>query len=206
MGSLSIIDYGVGNVGSVINACLRAGIKPNVARDPDELEKQYPSHLLLPGVGAVGKSLLQFRERGFERVLNDKVFEEEIPILSICVGMQMMAVTCEEFGNHNGLGWIPASSTVRLPNTVNSPPLPHVGWNMILSSEHSPLLEGLSDKHFYFVHSFAMRCPDHFEIARCHYGIDFTCAIQRKNIYGVQFHPEKSSVGGTVLLKNFLAC
>jgi glutamine amidotransferase len=206
MGCLCIIEYGVGNVGSVINACLRAGIEPTVARDADELEKQHPTHLLLPGVGAVGKSLSKFRERGFEKAVNDKIREERIPILSICVGMQMMAVTCEEFGTHNGLGWIPASNSARLPNTINSPPLPHVGWNTISSSERSPILDGLSDEHFYFLHSYAMKCPENFEIARCHYGIDFTCAVQHQNIYGVQFHPEKSSRSGITLLKNFLAC
>ncbi|OFX08828.1 MAG: imidazole glycerol phosphate synthase, glutamine amidotransferase subunit [Alphaproteobacteria bacterium RIFOXYD12_FULL_60_8] len=206
MTSLSIVEYGVGNIGSVLHACRRAGIEPRVARDAGELEAQDSSHILLPGVGAVGEALHHLRERGFEATLYNKAFEEKIPILSICVGMQMLAETCEEFGTHKGLAWIPGARVSRLAEKGSGLRLPHVGWNTIQLEGNAPLLEGLGEEHFYFVHTYAMSCSDHYIMARTDYAGAFVSAVRRNNIYGVQFHPEKSSGAGVALLKNFMSC
>jgi imidazole glycerol-phosphate synthase subunit HisH len=197
-----VIDYGIGNLGSVLNGCRRAGVEPTIVRDGKELDAADCDYIVLPGVGAIGQALRNLRERELDIALEERVRKDGIPFLAICVGMQFLAEKCEEFGEHDGLGWIPGRVT-RLATADTGLKLPHVGWNDIRATTEDPLLADMDDRHFYFVHSYALHCPDEFVIARCDYGQEFVCAIRRDNIVAVQFHPEKSSANGVALLKAF---
>lgn len=200
---LSIVEYGVGNIGSVLNACRRAGVEPAVAQSGADLASQAPTHILLPGVGAVGHALAQLRQRGFEPVLNALAVERGVPLLGICVGMQMLAEHCEEFGTHRGLGWIAGTVTSMRPLGANLK-LPHVGWNEIrVRQPASALMAGLDGQHFYFVHSYAMNCATEYILCDSEYGSTFVSGVRRNNIHGLQFHPEKSNRIGVDLLANF---
>lgn len=202
--SLSIVECGVGNIGSVVHACRRAGINATIARTGEELERQQPERILLPGVGAIGEVLSQLRSRDFEPALNRLVIERRTPLLGICVGMQILAERCVEFGEHAGLGWLPGASTHRLAEKGSGLRLPHMGWNTIEPALEHPLLTGLKDQHFYFVHSYVVDCGPEARLAQTEYGSTFVCAVHRDNILGVQFHPEKSGAAGVRLLQNFM--
>jgi imidazole glycerol-phosphate synthase subunit HisH len=206
MTKLAIIDYGVGNLGSLIHACNEADCNPVLLSNKADLEKTQATHLILPGVGAVGEALRQLRQRDMEEPLNTLVKEKGTLLLAICVGLQMLAETCIEFGEHKGLGWIEGSSTDRIVPLNSDLILPHVGWNDItLTSDHGGLLEDLDGENFYFVHSYSINCSDKYSIATTEYGPTINCAVRAENIFGVQFHPEKSSRAGARLLSNFLA-
>jgi len=204
MGSIALIDYGIGNVQSVANALHRAGGEPMVVRDGDGLRAAAATCIVMPGVGAVGEALQLLRDRGLDAALNDEVRDSGVPFLGICVGMQVMAEVCEEFGEHAGLGWI-AGRVRRLAPENSGLPVPHVGWNTIAVDDRPSFLKGLDGRHFYFVHSYALDCPEAFVLATADYGVPFVAAVQRGRISGVQFHPEKSSGVGETLLRNFLA-
>lgn len=201
--AVSVVEYGIGNIQSVVNACRRAGGQPTVARSGEELAAQQPDRIVLPGVGAVGEALTVLRARRLDTALQDKVFDEGVPVLGICVGMQMMAAACEEFGAHRGLGWI-EGTVRRLASEGSSVRLPHVGWNDIAVDPVDPVLGALDGTHFYFQHSYAMECDDAHVIARAEYHGAFVCGVRSGHVAGVQFHPEKSSVAGTDLLARFL--
>lgn len=201
---LTIVEYGIGNIQSVVNACQRMGAAPRVASTGEELRAQDPTHIVLPGVGAVGHALEAVRARGLESALRESVIERGRAFLGICVGMQMLGELCEEFGTHRGLGWIPGRVR-RLAEAGAGLRLPHVGWNTISPARDDPLLSALSDTHFYFLHSYALDCPAEYVLARTEYGGEFACAVRRGNIAAVQFHPEKSSRAGAELLSAFLA-
>lgn len=201
--AISIVEYGVGNIGSVLHACRRAGIEPLIAHDGAELASQDPERILLPGVGAIGEALKQLRTRNFEPVLNRLVIDRKTPLLGICVGMQILAERCEEFGEHEGLNWLPGARTKRIAQKGAGVRVPHIGWNTIEPTDDTPLFSGMTDEHFYFVHSYAVQCSDDFVLARTDYGGPFVSAVQRNNIFGVQFHPEKSAAAGVKLLQNF---
>lgn len=201
---LSVIDYGIGNIQSVLNACRHAGAEPLVAASGAALLDQAPDRIVLPGVGAVGEAIGNLRRRGLDTALGRKVLEEKTPFLGICVGMQLLGDICEEFGEHEGLGWIPGR-VERLAAPGSGLRLPHVGWNTIDAAGEDELFDGLDGAHFYFQHSYAMRCDDAFVTARSDYGGRFVSAVRRGHIAGVQFHPEKSSGAGQKLLGAFLA-
>jgi len=201
---VSVVEYGIGNIQSVVNACRRLGANTEIARDGDELRAQVPERVILPGVGAVGEALANLRGRGLEGALTDIVREGRVPFLGICVGMHMLAERCEEFGMHQGMGWIPGTVT-RLAPEGSGVRLPHVGWNTLdVSDTSDPLLGPLEGNDVYFVHSYAMRCPDEFVLARCDYHGRFVAAVRRGHIRAVQFHPEKSAGLGGKLLAAFL--
>ena len=202
--TLAIVEYGVGNIGSVVHACRRSGIDVRVVSSGAALEAEQPGRILLPGVGAMGEALKQLRDRAFEAVLNRMVVEERVPLLGICVGMQMLAERCEEFGQHTGLGWLSGSATTRLAEKGSGLRLPHMGWNTIEPLSDHPILAGIGQEHFYFVHSYAVMCDQENQLARTEYGDAFASAVHRDNILGVQFHPEKSGAAGVRLLKNFM--
>jgi imidazole glycerol-phosphate synthase subunit HisH len=199
---VALVEYGIGNVGSVANALDRIGADLTVVSDGDALQAMSAHCIIMPGVGAVGEALALLRERGLEQALNALVVGGKTPFLGICVGMQVMAEVCEEFGAHRGFGWIPGRVT-----TLTSPSpgfrLPHVGWNEI-SVRPNGFLKDLDGEHFYFVHSYAIDCPAEFVAATANYGGPFTAAVQHGHVMGVQFHPEKSSQAGAVLLRGFL--
>lgn len=196
-----VLNYGSGNVRSVYN--LVSLLCPNVVVSNDSEDIVSATHLILPGVGAFGASMRKIQATIPLPLLEDEVLRNKKPFLGICVGMQVLASKGMEFGENAGLGWIPG-----VVDQVDSKerPLPHIGWNNIEASSTCPLFEGFSENwDFYFVHSFAME-PETGDvvIATAEYGHKFVCGVQRDNIFGVQFHPEKSQKVGRRLMKNFL--
>ena len=199
-----VVDYGIGNVGSVVNACRLQDIEVEIATSGEEIEKSNASHIVLPGVGASGAALASIQERGIGVALRRRVLEEGVPYLGICVGMQILSDECREFGTHKGFGWL-SGVTEQLAPGCPKLKVPHVGWNEIEVNSDTSLLKGLAGEHFYFTHSFAFRCfNDDDVIATTEYGSRFVSAVRKRNIFGVQFHPEKSSAAGSTLIANFL--
>lgn len=196
-----ILDYGSGNTRSVFN--LLQTLESNTIISNDAADMESATHIILPGVGAFGASMQKIRERIPIDILEKEVFEKKKPFLGICVGMQVLANVGYEFGEEKGLGWIDGEVR-KLPAT--DLPLPHVGWNNVIIDRPSPFTNDfLEEIDFYFVHSFAF-FPKEKETTLAHtvYGENFSSIIARDNIYGVQFHPEKSQRAGTVMMKNFL--
>lgn len=196
-----VVEYGIGNVQSVVNALQRVGAKPTVVRTGAELAGRDWDAIVLPGVGAIGASLKNVRERGLDCALEDKVLRGKTPFLGICVGMQMLVEVCEEFGSHRGLGWLPGRVSRLSSERVR---VPHVGWNVVQPTTDDSLFDGLSAPHMYFVHSYYVSCEPAATIARTDHDQPFTSALRSGNVVGLQFHPEKSSSAGERLLSNFL--
>lgn len=199
---IRIIDYGLGNILAFLNVYRRLNIPAAVARNSDELRDA--TRLILPGVGSFDHAMELLHQSGMRETL-DGLVNRGVPILGVCVGMQILAQQSEE-GVKPGLGWIQASVR-KLPGTNGNSrlQLPHMGWNDVVPSVHSSLFTGLErDARFYFLHSFYFDCEESgSELAETDYGIRFPSAVRSRNIFGVQFHPEKSHQYGTRLLKNF---
>ncbi|ATF91968.1 imidazole glycerol phosphate synthase subunit HisH [Cedecea neteri] len=200
---IKIIDYGIGNIQAFLNVYKRLGISADVARSKEDIKDS--THLILPGVGAFDRAMTLFNESGMRESVECRVLEDNIPVIGICVGMQMLANSSDE-GTMAGLGWIPGR--VRSFSSHNSSanlPMPHMGWNDVIENKKSPLLEGfVSNPRFYFLHSYYYECEDDNDVvASASYGHNFNCVIGRNNIYGIQCHPEKSHSSGYQLLKNF---
>lgn len=201
--STAIVDYGMGNLDSVARAVEECGGNPVVTGDPGELSSA--AHIILPGVGSFSDGMSELRGRGLDTVLAAEA-GKRIPLLGICLGMQLLATTGHEGGETPGLGLIPGE-VARLQATGTGTRIPHVGWNEVRPTRPCPLFEGIAPgKDFYFVHSFHFQCrePDD-EAARTPYCGGFTSCVQRGSVFGVQFHPEKSQKPGLALLANFLA-
>jgi imidazole glycerol-phosphate synthase subunit HisH len=200
---IAIIDYGVGNIRAFANIYKRLEVPLIFAKKVEDLKGA--TKLILPGVGAFDHAMSQLQKSGMKETLDDLVIEKKIPVLGICVGMQMLAATSDE-GSLAGLGWIDAS-VKRFDEKViqHTTHLPHMGWNDIEAVQENKLLEGLEKRaKFYFLHSYYFQCNEKDDIiATSLYGIEFSCAVNRGNIYGVQFHPEKSHQFGIQLLDNF---
>lgn len=203
MPDVTVVSYGIGNVQSVVNALRRVGADVAIAEDGESLLSQRAPRIVLPGVGAVGEALALLRGRGLEDALRLRVLDERVPFLGICVGMQVLLENCTEFGVHKGLGWIPGSVD-RLAPDGDPLRLPHVGWNEIVVTRSDPLLGDTNGRHFYFLHSYAVDCPDEYVVARADYGRPFVAALRKDNIAAVQFHPEKSSGIGESVLSAFV--
>lgn len=202
MSLIAVIDYGMGNVRSVCNAIEAVGGEAFVAQHPTELERARG--IILPGVGAFGDGIRNLRERSWDEALEQQVIRDGKPFLGICLGMQLLATTGNEHGQHQGLGWLPGS-VERLPNG-HGLRVPHIGWNDIQLTGAPRLFDSIeSGACFYFVHSFVLQPEDQSLIAaECEYGNKFTAAVSRENIFATQFHPEKSQKAGLQLLRNFL--
>ncbi len=197
---IGIIHYGMGNITSVLNACVFAGLDAKIITTPAELDSV--THIILPGVGAFNKGVANLEQSGFKQVLIEKA-QAGIPFLGICLGMQLLATSGEEGGTTPGLNLIPGT-VVKFPFV--EPRVPHVGWNNLLIVRENPIIMPDQPLDFYFVHSYFFVPVNQSDvIATCDYGGDFTVAIQHKNIFGVQFHPEKSFVAGLAILKRFAA-
>jgi len=200
---VTIIDYGLGNIRAFVNMYKRMNIETHVARSAGDL--QDAERLILPGVGTFDYAMELLSASGMRDPLTDLVLERHVPVLGVCVGMQILAKSSEE-GSARGLAWIDA----RVLHFSGRPeftglPTPHMGWNDVKAERESSLFRGLSnDARFYFLHSYFVDCADAGTIAaRAGYGLQFACAVHRDNIFGVQFHPEKSHHWGARLLKNF---
>jgi glutamine amidotransferase len=196
---ISIIDYGLGNVFAFRNVYARLNIPVSVARTPADLAES--TKLILPGVGAFDHAMERFEVSGMRDPVEELVLQQKVPLLGICVGMQMLAASSEE-GEKRGLDWV--GGTVR---KFRDPALalPHMGWNDVKPASATRLFVGMeNDARFYFLHSYYFVCADSKDVlAVSDYGGGFTCAVNRGNIFGVQFHPEKSHHWGGQLLKNF---
>lgn len=199
---IGIVDYGLGNLRSVAGAVERLGHEPRITADVAELERA--DKLILPGVGAFGDGMSNLRERGLVEPLNRLVRDERRPLLGLCLGAQLITRESEEFGVHEGLGWIDAFVRRLVPS--DGLRVPHVGWNELHRTGESVLFEGLrADALFYFVHSFHIVADDPELVkGETDYGERLVAVIERDNVYGVQFHPEKSQLDGLTLLGNFL--
>lgn len=197
-----IVDYGVGNLGSVKNMLKKAGFDSVLASDEETVSKA--SKIILPGVGAFDHCMQRFNESGLRPLVTKKVIQDKIPLLGICVGQQMLMESSEE-GKEPGLGWIAGKTVKFIKEKLGDLKIPHMGWTDISISKYSELTRDLGDQpRFYFVHSFYV-LPDQKddELLQANYGYDFTAAVSRDNIFGVQFHPEKSHKFGLKILENF---
>jgi imidazole glycerol-phosphate synthase subunit HisH len=200
MSSTVIIDYGMGNLRSVEKALETVGGRPVISGDHEVVRKS--ERLILPGVGAFGDAMLNLKRTDLEAAIREAV-AEGTPLLGLCLGLELLFGESEEFGRHEGLKLIPGKV-----KRFEQPDLrvPHVGWNQIESLRPDPLLEGVKDgAYFYFVHSFYVE-PDNPEdaLAWTNYGRRFCSVARRGNVWGAQFHPEKSQDAGKQLLRNFL--
>jgi glutamine amidotransferase len=197
-----VIDYGVGNLSSVANMLRKAGADACVSWDPTVVLRA--DKLLLPGVGHFDHGMNMFNNSGLRGIVEKVVLDLRRPILGICLGAQMLGKGSEE-GDLQGLGWIDMECR-KLPPDVGVR-IPHMGWAELIKTNPSPLLDDLSDDaRFYFVHSYYMCCSNETDvIARATHGIEFSCAVQKNQIFGTQFHPEKSLRYGLELMKAFVA-
>ena len=198
---IAVIDYKMGNVGSIINMLKKIGVEGIISSDPEIIKRA--EKLILPGVGAFDAGMKNLKDSGLLSVIEDKVIIEKTPILGICLGMQLFAKKSEE-GSLAGLGWIDAE--VRKFSFKNHElKIPHMGWNTIAVLKQDNLLKDMPEQsRFYFVHSYYFVCNDTTDaLLSTDYGLNFVSAVKKNNIVGVQFHPEKSHKFGMKLLRNF---
>ncbi len=198
-----ILDYGLGNIKAFANVYMQQNIHAIIAQHPDQLREA--DKIILPGVGSFDYAMQQLNDSGMRETLDDLVLNTGIPVLGICVGMQMLAKSSEE-GILPGLGWIDAVVKRFDPSSFDyNACIPHMGWNDVVPVGNSNLMLNLEhDARFYFLHSYYFHCFDSQDtIAASNYGIQFSSAVGHQNIFGVQFHPEKSHQWGVQLLRNF---
>lgn len=200
-----VIDYGMGNLWSVLNALRYLGCTPVVSGDPKLIAGA--DSLLLPGVGSFRKAMLSLRETSLDQAILEAVQGRGRKILGICLGMQLMASRGSEDGDMSGLGFIPNPVDMFTPDEIGTNKIPHIGFDLVRSRSDSVLFHGLpQEADFYFVHSYRI-LPQGLsgKVATCAYGTEFLAAYEQANIFATQFHPEKSQTNGLMLLKNFLA-
>lgn len=199
---IAIVDYKLGNLRSVQGALTKLGFESVVTNSINELAQA--DKLILPGVGAFGDGMRNLRELDLIEPLTDLVVKKKKPILGICLGSQLMTNSSNEFGMHEGLGWVDAD--VRKFEIKDNLRVPHVGWNDLIRTQESVLYDGIAeDTLFYYVHSYRIQCHNkNVVIGECEYGEKFVAAYNQDNIFGTQFHPEKSQKAGLAMLNNFL--
>lgn len=197
---IAIVDYGVGNLGSILNMLKRAGLEGVIAETEAQIEAA--DRIILPGVGAFDRAMQRLNASGLRAILDEKALVEKVPLLGICLGMQLLTMGSEE-GVEPGLGYIDARA-VRFPIDAHLK-VPHMGWNQVTKAQASPLTDTLpDDSRFYFVHSYHVQVANQANaLLKCRYGLEFDAAITSGNIYGAQFHPEKSHRFGRALFANF---
>lgn len=199
---ISIIDYGCGNTNAFINAYKKLNITARVVRSVSELENA--DKIILPGVGSFDYVINKFNQSGLRQIVEKRVLVEKIDVLGVCAGMQILADISDE-GVEEGLGWIKGKIKLFDISKINhTTKIPHMGWNTV-DSIKTPIFHGIDKKaRFYFVHSYYFKnCKPSDRIATTHYAGNFTSAVKKDNIYGVQFHPEKSHQNGLKILNNF---
>ena len=199
---VAIIDFGLGNLGSIANMLKVIGEKSVITADKEKIAAA--DRIILPGVGAFDAGMAKLNETGLVDFIKLQVLEEKKPLLGICLGMQMLGRKSEE-GQLSGLDLIPFD-TVRFKLGDTNLKVPHMGWDVVEFKQQSPLLVGLTGgQRYYFVHSYHAVCDNPENVLMtCDYGYEFACSVVRDNIYGVQFHPEKSHDFGMALLENFV--
>ncbi len=199
---ITIIDYGVGNLTSVQNMFKKAGVNAVISKAADEIEKA--DKILLPGMGAFDNCMQKFNESGLRQIIEKKVLIDKVPVLGICVGMQMLMESSEE-GVLPGLGWIKGKTVAFDKSQMQEiHKVPNMGWLDITAKKNSALVSDIENPRFYFSHSFHVLPTNKAdELFTACYGYQFTAGIEKDNILGVQFHPEKSHRFGMQLLKNF---
>lgn len=200
---VAILDYGIGNVSSILNMLNKAGAIAKITSDPAQI--QEADKLILPGVGHFDYCMQQLRKSSFHDLLQHRVMVEKVPILGVCVGCQMLMESSEE-GVEKGLGWI-EGKVVKFDRSRLSPKMkiPHMGWNDIQPLNGCRLYENIEEPRFYFTHSFHLVCKDESKVTgTSEYGYTFTASVKQDNIMGVQFHPEKSHRFGMQLYQNFV--
>ena len=197
-----IVDYGIGNLASVLNMFKKTGVTEiSISKDPEIISRA--KKLLLPGVGAFDTGMSNLEQSGLIPLLKQKALIEKVPVLGICLGMQMLTKKSEE-GVKEGLGWIDAETLKFNLDPSLKLKVPHMGWNYIHVNRPNPLIDTETKNRFYFVHSYYVSCFDKDQsLATSNFGIDFTCMVNKDNIFGCQFHPEKSLKFGMKLLANF---
>ena len=202
---IAIVDYGLGNIRAFANIYKNAGIAHCIATRAADLDGA--DKIILPGVGAFDHAMDRLDASGMRGRLTGRVLGAKVPVLGICVGMQILARSSEE-GTRAGLGWIDGEvKKVRAAPGAGAVVLPHMGWNDVVPRSREGLLDGLgADTAFYFLHSYCFHCHDPADVlAEADYGGRFACAVRHGHVFGVQFHPEKSHHNGIRLLKNFAA-
>jgi len=200
---IAIVDYNMGNLASVQNAFAKLGKDTVVESNPEKF-KEYDK-LILPGVGAFGDAMEHLRERNMINAIKEFALSDK-PILGICLGMQLLFQSSEEFGNHEGLGLIKGHVKAFDESKFSEPlKVPHMGWNRMFTTNH-PLFKGLDENHYlYFVHTFHVTCDSRDDIiGETDYGYRFASAVAHNNIMGLQPHPEKSHENGLKILENFI--
>lgn len=199
---VAVIDYGLGNLGSIVNMLKVLGEKSVIAAGAEDIKAA--DRLILPGVGAFDAGMRQLKERGLEEVIRKEALAGK-PVLGICLGMQLLGRRSEE-GSLDGMGLIPFDNIRFRIAPESGLKIPHMGWDLIELKRTSPLTEGLEgSQRYYFVHSYHAKCDQEENVLMtCEYGTEFAAAVVRGNIYGVQFHPEKSHHFGMALLENFV--
>lgn len=200
---ISIIDYGVGNFLAIKRMFERIGVSSEITAEKESIEKS--EKIILPGIGAFSYAMDQLKSMGLNQLLNKRVLEDKIPVLGICLGAQLLFEFSEE-GQSEGLGWIEGRIVRFNKDRMDKDfKVPNMGWNDVAPQKNSPLVEDLpSDPRFYFAHSYHMECKNQSDVLlSAHYGYGYTTAVAHDNIFGVQFHPEKSHKYGMKLLANF---
>lgn len=199
-----VVDYGMGNHGAIVNMLEYLGFSAEVSSDPQVISQA--ERLILPGVGAFDRAMRSLRELDLVQPLEDAVLGRGVPVLGVCLGMQLLGNLSEEGEGLPGLGWIDARTIRLAPPPDSGLKVPHIGWSEVKPRLTSPLLGKLAcNSRFYFVHGYHVLC-DHDEdvAATCNYGREFCCAVSKGNIHGVQFHPEKSHRYGMELFRRFV--
>lgn len=198
---IRIIDYGVGNLFSLKSSLRAIGIDADYTGNPAEIRKA--DKLVLPGVGAFRDAREALRSTGLDRVVQEEAGKGK-PLMGICLGMQMLFDRSYEYGEYEGLGLIPGEIVPMEGRIPKDLPIPHIGWNELMLKQPSPLMKNTANGDYvYFVHSYYAETPTEYVIATTDYGVEMTAAVQKDNVYGCQFHPEKSSEVGLSILKAF---
>ncbi len=200
---IAIIDYNMGNLRSVQNAFEKLGAKTQIVSDPDKISGF--EKIILPGVGAFGDAMDHLQSNGMDEAIKDFAKSQK-PLFGICLGMQLLLESSQEFGTHKGLGLIPGK-VIKFDTSKFATPLkvPHMGWNELFVKQKTPLFKDLAESFYlYFVHSYHVVCDEKYVMGETEYGYPFASAIYNGNIYGIQPHPEKSHKVGLQILKNFM--
>ncbi len=203
--TVTVIDYGMGNLWSVMSALRYLGCNPIISCDPAQIA--IAESLILPGVGSFQKAMMALQYKSVDQAIIEAVQTKGSKILGICLGMQLMGTSSSEDGNTPGLGLIKSVVEKFTPQEIGTKKIPHIGFDLVHSQSDSNLFKGLQRAaDFYFVHSYRMLPVDLVgKQATCNYGVEFLAAYEQDNVFAAQFHPEKSQTNGLILLKNFLA-